>query len=118
MPGECRDKDIKIAPAAGAVKVFFKDKQIANSTSALELREAGLPMRLYIPRKDVDAGVLQPSDHTSHCPYKGDASYHHLQTDGGHADNAVWYYRDPCPLVEKVQDHLAFWGDDIRFETA
>lgn len=117
MAGECRDADIKIVPAAGSVKVFFKDIQIAESANALELREGSLPMRLYLPRADVDQAVLLPSGHSTHCPYKGDASYHHVQTDTGTATNAVWYYPEPCLLVDKVRDHLSFWGDDMRIET-
>lgn len=118
MAGKCLDADIKIVPAAGRIKVFYKDTQIADSHSALELREGNLPVRLYIPRTDVDQTVLVQSDHTTHCPYKGDAAYHHVKTDKGQGTNAVWYYPEPCLLVDKVRDHLSFWGDDMRVETA
>ncbi|RYG99266.1 MAG: DUF427 domain-containing protein, partial [Alphaproteobacteria bacterium] len=34
------------------------------------------------------------------------------------ARDAVWYYPDPCPLVEPIRDHLAFWGNAIRYDTS
>ena len=35
-----------------------------------------------------------------------------LTADG---PDQVWYYPDPCPLVEPIRDHLAFWGDRIEY---
>jgi uncharacterized protein (DUF427 family) len=52
------------------------------------------------------------------CPYKGVASYYSLKSDNGAAKDAVWYYPTPCALAEPVRDHLAFWGDRIRYEFA
>ncbi|RUT31207.1 DUF427 domain-containing protein [Arsenicitalea aurantiaca] len=117
MAQRCLDKNIVITPAEGRVEVHFAGRVIASSTSALALAEPGAPLRIYIPRADVDADSLAPSGHHSVCPYKGEASYHHLVSGDTRADNAVWYYPDPCPLVAPVQDHLAFWGDAIAYQT-
>ncbi len=96
----------------------LRRKVIASSRRALNLDEPGSPLRIYIPRDDVDAAYLAASDHHSHCPYKGDASYHSLKSGGAEARDAVWYYPDPCPLVEPIRDYLAFWGGQIKYETA
>jgi uncharacterized protein (DUF427 family) len=118
MTNPCLHRDIKIAAHEGRVTVVFDGKVIADSIRALDLDEPGYPMRIYIPREDVSADVLTDSAHHSYCPYKGDASYHSLLTDNEKAENAVWYYADPCPLVEPIRDHLAFWGNQIRYEPA
>ena len=116
MTKQCLSKDIKISPTKGRVTVIFDGKPIANSIRALDLDEPGSPMRVYLPRADVDAAALEVSAHQTSCPYKGKASYHSLKSAGARAANAVWYYADPCPLVEPIRDYLAFWGDQIRYE--
>ena len=118
MPRQCLDKNIKISPAAGHVRVIFDGKVIADTTRALNLDEPGAPLRIYIPRADVEAAYLAASDHHTTCPYKGEASYHSLKSANAVATNAAWFYPDPCPLVEQVRDHLAFWGGQVKYETA
>lgn len=117
MAQQCLDKDIKISPHAGRVTVTFDGQIVANSTAALDLDEPGAPLRIYIPRADVAAAFLTDSGTNTTCPYKGKASYHSLQSGKVTARDAVWYYPDPCPLVEPVRDHLAFWGNAIRYDT-
>ncbi|MGN6099877.1 MAG: DUF427 domain-containing protein [Devosia sp.] len=116
MPSPCLHKDIRITPASGRVSVIFDGRVIANSTRALNLDEPGAPLRVYIPREDVDASVLAPSDHHTTCPYKGIASYYGLKSAHATAPNAVWYYPDPCALVAPIKDYLAFWGNQIRYD--
>lgn len=117
MPRQCLDKNITIAPAAGRVSVIFDGRVIASSTRALALNEPGAPLRIYIPRADVEPAALASSATRSTCPYKGVASYHSLKSDNVEARDAVWYYPDPCALVAPIRDHLAFWGNQIRYET-
>ena len=58
------------------VVVTLGGRVIADTRDALALREATYPAVQYIPREDVDMSLLQRTDHASHCPYKGDASYY------------------------------------------
>lgn len=116
MTIECQERDISIEPADGSVEVFLHSKQIVNTGRALALREGDYPIVYYVPRQAVDAEILVTSDHQTNCPFKGDAAYHHLRSGDDLAENAVWYYPDPCPLVEDIRDYVAFWGDAIRVE--
>jgi uncharacterized protein (DUF427 family) len=118
MPKQCLDKDIKITPHTGRVTVTFDGQVVASSAAALDLDEPGAPLRVYIPRSDIASGFLAESGTTSTCPYKGKASYHSLKSGATTARDAAWYYPDPCPLVEPIRDHLAFWGNAIRYDTA
>jgi uncharacterized protein (DUF427 family) len=61
------------------------------------LHETRLMPQLYVPTEDLLASALEPSDHTTHCPFKGDAVYHHLSVGGRTVENAVWSYPDPNP---------------------
>jgi uncharacterized protein (DUF427 family) len=81
------DKPIKI-PGPGhpisidanrsRVVVKVGGKVIADTRNALTLREASYPPVQYIPRRDVDMTALTRSEHTTYCPYKGDASYYSI----------------------------------------
>ncbi len=41
--------------------------------------------------------LLKPTAHSTHCPYKGDASYFSIEADGKTLENAVWSYEKPFP---------------------
>jgi uncharacterized protein (DUF427 family) len=57
------------------VKVKFCGEVIADSQNTLVLREAHCTDVYYIPIADVHMEFLKPTATSSHCPYKGDASY-------------------------------------------
>ncbi|KLE34755.1 DUF427 domain-containing protein [Aurantiacibacter luteus] len=63
----------------------------------------------YFPRADVREDLLQPSDTTTHCPWKGDASYYSVV--GGQEVNtdAAWFYPQPKEAAEQIRDRIAFW---------
>ena len=63
----------------------------------------------YFPAGDVARGVLAPSDTTSHCPWKGDASYYSINAGGSINEDAAWYYPDPKPEAAQIKDRIAFW---------
>src|SRR3954468_7071337 len=73
------------------VRVVHNGELLAESTRAIALEETGLPTRYYLPREDVRMDLLTPTDTTSHCPYKGDASY--FSAPG--ATDAFWVYENP-----------------------
>ncbi|KAI8893356.1 hypothetical protein BC833DRAFT_624946 [Globomyces pollinis-pini] len=71
----------------------------------------------YFPLDSVNSKYLQPSDHTSRCPWKGGkrsslilvASYRHVDVNGKVNQNAVWIYEDPKPAAKNIQNYFAFW---------
>ncbi len=104
---------ISVEPAARRVVVKAGGKVIADTTNALVLQEASYPAVYYIPRSDADMAALSRTTHTSHCPYKGDASYYSIRDGGDRAQNAVWSYEDPHAAVAGIKDHLAFYPDRV-----
>ena len=94
------------------VTVRVGDEVIAESEDALTLRESDRPPVYYIPRRHVRMDRLVRSDHHSHCPYKGDASYFSLDA-GRRIENAVWSYEDPYDEVGCLKDRLAFYPDRV-----
>jgi uncharacterized protein (DUF427 family) len=107
LPGP--DHPITIARSGKRVRVTFGGKTIADSTNALVLNEAGYKPVFYIPRADAAIEALTRTEHASHCPYKGDASYFSIEADGKRAENAVWSYEQPFPAMAEIAGHLAFY---------
>ena len=111
MPGP--DHPISIAPQPARVVVRVAGRVVADSLAALELREASYAPVQYIPEGDVTMDLLQPSAHTTHCPYTGDAAYFSIAVDGAAVENAVWTYPSPFPAVAAIAGHLAFYPGKV-----
>ena len=101
---------ISIAPAGARVRVTLKGEVIADTREALALKEGSYPVVYYIPRKDVKMDRLVRTAHSTHCPFKGDASYFSLQ-DG--PENAVWSYEKPYDEMTMIKDYLAFYPNKV-----
>jgi uncharacterized protein (DUF427 family) len=111
LPGP--DHPITIEPYRGRVVVRFGDAIVADTESALELKEANYPPVLYVPRSDAKIAHYERTAHSTWCPYKGDACYFTL-VDGPHrAENAVWSYEDPFPAMKEIANHVAFYRDKV-----
>ncbi|MEZ5243780.1 MAG: DUF427 domain-containing protein [Acidimicrobiales bacterium] len=63
----------------------------------------------YFPIDSLDRRVLVDSDRSTHCPWKGDASYWDLEVDGVRAADAAWYYPNPKAGAEAVAGRVAFY---------
>jgi uncharacterized protein (DUF427 family) len=63
----------------------------------------------YFPMNSVTTDLLESTDHTSHCPWKGDASYFDIVVDGGRNSNAAWTYAAPKDAAAEIKDRVAFW---------
>ena len=111
IPGP--DHPISIERNSSRVVVTLAGKVIANTVDALTLREAQYPPVQYIPRKDVDMTALERTQHSTHCPYKGDASYYSIPAGGERSVNAIWTYEDPYEAVAAIRDHVAFYPDRV-----
>jgi uncharacterized protein (DUF427 family) len=111
IPGP--DHPIEIQPNASRVVVTVGGRVIADTLEALMLSEAGYAAVQYIPRRDVDMAALARSDHTTYCPYKGEASYFSIPIGGERSTNAVWTYETPFPAMAAIKDYVAFYPDRV-----
>jgi uncharacterized protein (DUF427 family) len=112
IPGP--DHPITIEPSADRVIVRAGGATLAESTATLLLQEANYPAVRYIPLTDVDETLLAPSDTSTYCPYKGDASYRSITSDPDRGEDAVWFYPEPSEAVQEIRDHVAFYADRVE----
>ena len=104
---------ITIEPAEEAVRVTYRGTDLANSANALILREGTYPPVFYIPKADVNWDVMQATDHSTFCPYKGTASYWSIDVDGERVENGVWAYPEAIDAVAEIKDCVAFYWNKM-----
>jgi uncharacterized protein (DUF427 family) len=75
------------------------------------LFETGLPVRYYLPRADVNEDLLEHSDTTSQCPYKGVATYYSARVGDRVVPDLAWSYPYPIPECPKVEGLFAFFNE-------
>jgi uncharacterized protein (DUF427 family) len=114
IPGP--DHPISIAPNPKRVVVKVAGRVVADTRRALSLKEASYPAVNYIPREDVDMTLLERTDHSTYCPYKGDCSYFSIPLGGEQGRNAVWSYEAPYAAVAEIKNRLAFYPDRVTVE--
>ncbi|TVU89668.1 DUF427 domain-containing protein [Vreelandella titanicae] len=98
---------IELHPVSQRVQVHVDGKLLADSTNALELRERGYPPRHYFPREDVRMDLLNTSETTTHCPFKGSTVYFSL----GDNKDIAWSYEQPIEGMEAIVGRVAFIGE-------
>ena len=103
---------IDTVPAEGHVRVQLGGEVLAESDRAVELREQGLPPRIYVPREDVNMDLLTPSNTTSHCPFKGDATYF----NGPGVQDVAWTYDEPIEGRDDITGHLSFFDAKVDLQ--
>lgn len=109
-----RDPRVRVdaLPSSRTVQVSLNGETLASSDKAVFVFETGLPARYYLPKEDVSA-TLVPSDLSTACPYKGIASYWHVESGGEVHENLVWSYPEPVREAEPVRDLVCFFNEKV-----
>jgi len=95
------------------VRADFGGVTVLDTTNGALVHESNLLPALYVPADDVDTDVLTPTDHSTHCPFKGDASYWSITAGDRTAENAVWAYEQPIDDAGWLQGWFAFYWDRL-----
>lgn len=106
--------EISIEPVAARLRVELGGEVVAESENARIMYELGHAPVYYFVRDDVRMRLLSPTNHHSHCPYKGDAGYFSVTAGGKTSDNAVWFYPEPYDQMAQLERLLGFYFD--RFD--
>jgi uncharacterized protein (DUF427 family) len=104
---------VDLHPDKSHVRVMFGGKVIADSTDPLRVEETGHGPVYYIPAKDMALDLMQKTEHTTYCPFKGAASYWTINAGGKTAENAIWGYETPYDETARLAGHYAFYGNRV-----
>jgi uncharacterized protein (DUF427 family) len=95
------------------VVVAVEGVVVAETRRPRLLFETGLPTRYYIPKLDVRMELLEPTEATTGCPYKGRASYWSVRVGDHVQENLVWGYPAPIPECPKIENLLSFYNEKV-----
>jgi uncharacterized protein (DUF427 family) len=107
---------IDVHTSSRPVRVTAAGEVIAQSTHPTLVFETSLPVRAYLPRGDVKAGHLRPSDTTSTDAYIGDAIYWHVHAGGELLPDAAHSYELPRAEAMKIAGLVCFAGEGVEVE--
>ena len=92
------------------VEVRLDGELVADARRPVMLEETGLPTAYYLP-KDALTVDARPIELSTHCPFKGDASYWTIEVGGRTHDAIAWSYETPNEGAEDIEGHVAFFAD-------
>lgn len=98
-------------PVPKRVRATFGGETIVDTEGAHLLHETRILPVYYVPRDDVRFELLEPTDHHSHCPFKGDARYWTVRVGDRVAENAVWGYDTPINGCPDLSGYVALYFD-------
>ena len=91
------------------MKAIWKDTVIAESDDTVVVEG-----NHYFPFEALEQTLIEPSDTTSSCPWKGTASYYTLTVAGDKNPDAAWCYQEPKEAAASIKGRVAFWKG-VRF---
>jgi uncharacterized protein (DUF427 family) len=103
---------IDIRNTSRTLEVRVGDTVVARSEHPVVLYESGFAPRWYVPRADIDEGLLRPVDGQTFCPYKGLCDYY----DIGDLHRAAWSYSDPYREVGRIGGMVSFEPDQVEVQ--
>ena len=102
------DRYLRVLDDPVSVVVSRDGEVFARSERAVRLLEGDRPAVPYVPREDVVASRLVPSDRVFTCRWKGGAVHFHVDLRDRTLENVVWGYPDAPASIAALRDRLAF----------
>jgi len=96
-------------PFPRRVRAEFAGRTVLDTRAGILLHETALLPRFYVPHADLDASAFVASEHTTHCPFKGGATYHHLRVGERSVDDALWSYPEPVAAVPWLAGYASLY---------
>jgi uncharacterized protein (DUF427 family) len=88
------------------MKAIWKNNVIAESRKTIVIEG-----NHYFPPDSINRQYFEKSDTHSTCPWKGEAHYYHLISDGNESKDAAWSYPEPKEAAKEIANYVAFWKD-------
>jgi uncharacterized protein (DUF427 family) len=85
-------------------KAIWEGAVLAESDATVEVEG-----NQYFPPQEIKSEYFKPSDKHTTCPWKGLASYYHVEVNGKRNADAAWFYPEPKSAAQQIKDHVAFW---------
>jgi uncharacterized protein (DUF427 family) len=109
---------IYVEDVPARIRAVVNGETVLDTRAAKVLYESNIPGQWYIPSADVRDDLLSPTSTSTHCPFKGDASYWTLTVGDRSEVDVAWAYPAPLDGVAAIGGMRAFYFDrmDAWFE--
>ena len=108
--------EVNIEASPAHIRVLVGDTVLADTQNAVAVTETKHRPVLYLPREDVNESLLAASETSTHCPFKGDASYWSVTTDDDTLNDVMWSYLTPFDECLALQGYVSFYTDRVQLE--
>jgi uncharacterized protein (DUF427 family) len=102
-----------LSPFPRRLRAVVGDSTLVDTRNAMLLHESNILPVAYIPLDGVDMTLLRATDQSTHCPFKGDASYWSIVAGDRTEENAVWGYLNPHEDAKWLDGYVAMYWDSI-----
>lgn len=106
-------KRIDVLQSSRHLEVRVAGEVVAETRRPVLLFESHLPTRYYIPKLDVRLDLLEASEKTTQCPYKGVASYYSVKVGDEVVPDVAWYYPHPTLECSKIENMVCFFNERV-----
>lgn len=104
---------ILFSPFPRRIRAKFGGETLVDTDNAMLLHESNILPVLYVPVADVRFDLLTKTELSTHCPFKGDASYWTISAGGRTSENSVWGYETPMDGAGWLEGYVAMYWDHI-----
>ena len=98
-------------PYPRRLRALVGDRVVLDTVRGRLLHESGLPPAVYLPFDDLDGALLERTRTSTHCPFKGDASYWTLRVGERVLEDAVWAYEQPLEAAPWLAGYASMYWD-------
>jgi len=112
MYRERPDYRVDLLARTNVMTAWLGEVCLARSNACLTVDEQDHGLVVYFPPDAVDFSHLEPVDHRTVCPFKGQAVY--WRAAGSEGSGMAWSYPDPFPEVARLAGYVAFDQDEVR----
>jgi uncharacterized protein (DUF427 family) len=106
------DYRVDVLARTNVMTAWLGETCLARSNACLIVDEQDHGLVAYFPPDAVDFSHLEPTDHRTVCPFKGQAVYWRLA--GSEGPGIAWSYPEPFPEVARLAGYVAFDQDEVR----
>lgn len=102
---------IHFEPHRRRIRAELGGRTVLDTVRGSLLHETAILPVLYAPLDDFDPALLEPTDHRTTCPFKGEASYWTVRAGDRVAESALWAYERPLDAAPWLAGHGALYFD-------
>lgn len=103
----------RVEASSADIEVRYGGRLIVRTNRSVRVLETSHPPVHYLPLEDFAAGVLVPVDGTTHCEFKGAASYFDVVAGSALSPRGAWTYPAPVRGYEDLSTRVAIYPSQM-----